>query len=602
MRVLTKSGVVLFLAVVAVAAIALITRVYSIAPHVSLVETKIKLLLADAGDPVSEIRSNARFHVFPPEFVLSRPEIITERGSTLRAAEIRIGFGLGSLLTGAFNPSSIAIIDSEIVIAATPTQIDYVTTETILAALVDWFGRQAGASEFDHVTTLHFKTSKIRIGDGIAARDFTIQSAVLNRSGNGAFSLSGDVASPLRKIALDLDIGALSQSAIQERTTRFSMTWDDLVITGSGATTFGADLQFLGSLAVDTTSLASLGSALRIRSDLTDGLTAKLKAQARLSFSTLTLSDMTLQMGDTKINGNMVVDIASAIPRVTGTFATSELDLSGVTDRLGLTRRSLNEPNARQWPDGVVPDVDLDLRLSSDRIAIHESAIDNVALSIIVRDHKAEMTIASANLFDGSVSGKFRIDAQDAGSPYRIAATLAVEAIDVEKFGIAFFDSRRVTGIAAGQIEMTSSGRSSLDALASLNGALNFTIDDTTVSGIDLLTFLQRVESRPVGAVLGFRNGTTRFEQGQIALKIENGIANLGQAKFTQFPELQVRLGGLIDLVEGRLDLKGHATASSAQSAQRSIDLPFALQGGFDDPAFIPDFINVSKQSGPIAP
>ena len=66
-------------------------------------------------------------------------------------------------------------------------------------------------------------------------------------------------------------------------------------------------------------------------------------------------------------------------------------------------------------------------------------------------------------------------------------------------------------------------------------------------------------------------------------------------------PAVRLAIGGQVSVPTRDLDLKGVATLVSSETANE-FDLPFVVQGQWDDPIMLPDAQSLIRRSGAAAP
>lgn len=602
MRLLTGNRIVVLLALIAVLFVGLAIRAYWVAPRLVDVESTIQDLWSDTGDRPVTIEGAPSFQILPPEFILSNAKIVTERGANLTAEKIGFQFGLASLLTGQYRITSISLDHGAVMFPPSTPRPTKQTTEKLLIDFVSFFDHTPQGATFDDIRSINFTETQIRFGESANLTSLNATRFQLRRDPKGAISVTGELSVGGENARVDFAIGPRTAKPSEGRDTSFAIANEELQLSGRGETAFDQNLQFIGTISFSADRLKAVDTLLKNHLPPLSNATARLDAGIRFSFTALTLSAIQFSIGESKITGNVIADYTNSPLRLTGTLAATTLDLSDFVNSIGIKRDKLGRWSRDPLPDNLVPDMDMDLRLSTDTIILHGLSVSSVALSALLRNGKAELTLASANLLDGSLTGKIQLADSDKAGHYDARANAAFEKLDLEKLGIALFDTKRVSGIATGRIALAATGQSSSDMMSSLSGLFELASENSHINGIDLLAFLRRIESRPIGAVLTFKSGRSAFDNSELALDIRNGIANIGRAKLTKFPDLQVRLSGSIDLSKQIFAISGHALGSSAQSSERALDLPFSVQGPFDDPAFVPDFTNVSKQSGAISP
>jgi AsmA protein len=114
---------------------------------------------------------------------------------------------------------------------------------------------------------------------------------------------------------------------------------------------------------------------------------------------------------------------------------------------------------------------------------------------------------------------------------------------------------------------------------------------------------LRRLERRPLsGGASDLRNGRTSYDRLNIALKLSNGIAGVEDIR-VEGPAVRLLLGGSASIPTRDVDLSGTAQlVSSSGDAGGAFELPFVVQGPWDDPIMLPDTQSLISRSGAAAP
>ena len=111
---------------------------------------------------------------------------------------------------------------------------------------------------------------------------------------------------------------------------------------------------------------------------------------------------------------------------------------------------------------------------------------------------------------------------------------------------------------------------------------------------------LRRLERRPLSGSGDFRSGRTPFDQLVINLKVEQGVISVDDMHIDG-PAVRLAVAGQASVPTRDLDLKGVATLVSTTSTNE-FDLPFVVQGPWDDPIMLPDPQSLIRRSGAAAP
>jgi AsmA protein len=133
-----------------------------------------------------------------------------------------------------------------------------------------------------------------------------------------------------------------------------------------------------------------------------------------------------------------------------------------------------------------------------------------------------------------------------------------------------------------------------------LSGTASLIAHDGAIAGINVEQLLRRLERRPLSGNGDFRSGRTPFDQLALTLKIDQGQVSVDDMHLTG-PAVRLSVGGQVSVPARDLDLKGVATLASNETANE-FDLPFVVQGPWDDPIMLPDAQSLIRRSGAAAP
>jgi AsmA protein len=145
------------------------------------------------------------------------------------------------------------------------------------------------------------------------------------------------------------------------------------------------------------------------------------------------------------------------------------------------------------------------------------------------------------------------------------------------------------------------SGSSPFGLAQSLDGTASLTGHDGAISGFNVEQLLKRLERRPLSGGGNFRSGTTPYDNITIALKFSEGIATAEDVRI-EGPAARVTMTGTASVPAREFDMKGVASLTSAANAPPGFDLPFVVQGPFDDPLIFPDPESLIRRSPATAP
>jgi AsmA protein len=112
---------------------------------------------------------------------------------------------------------------------------------------------------------------------------------------------------------------------------------------------------------------------------------------------------------------------------------------------------------------------------------------------------------------------------------------------------------------------------------------------------------LKRLERRPLSGAGNFRSGSTPYDKLTIAVKFADGIATAEDVR-VEGPAARITLTGTASVPAREFDLKGTASLTTTANAAPGFELPFVVQGPWDDPLIFPDPESLIRRSPASAP
>jgi AsmA protein len=321
-----------------------------------------------------------------------------------------------------------------------------------------------------------------------------------------------------------------------------------------------------------------------------------LRAQTSIAGGLASLSGVNVELDGNLAEG--VITVSTDHRTVQGTLDADTLDITPYVS--GIHLLADNERNWDRVPialDGLA-DLDLDLRLSAANVKIATAQLGRTAVATNVRNGKLDVTIGEAQAFGGIAKGSVGLASSGGG----IAVTSHVQFIDVDLESCVgqIFGIRKLEGRGNLALNIEGSGSSVLAVTNTLKGAATLTANDGAIGGINVEQLLRRLERRPLSGNGDFRTGRTPFSKLALGLKIEQGQVSIDDMHL-EGPAVRLAVNGQVSVPTRDLDLKGVATLVSSATT-KEFDLPFVVQGQWDDPIMLPDAQSLIRRSGAAAP
>jgi len=324
-----------------------------------------------------------------------------------------------------------------------------------------------------------------------------------------------------------------------------------------------------------------------------------LKAQTTFTGGTAIMSGVNMELDGNVAEGVMAV---ATEPRVTlkGTLAAESLDLSPYLSTFEVLRSG-----DRDWSRGSIAidnlsNFDLDLRLSAARVSVVTARLGRTGVAVNLRDGRLTLAIGEAQAYGGLLKGAFILSKTGAGAD--VKTQLQFTDVQLESCLGELFGIRKLEGKGNLSISVEAAGDSVLALTRTLAGTADLTARQGAIAGFNVEQLLKRLEQRPLSIGSDFRRGRTPFDKLTATAKIAQGMAKIEEMR-VEGGAIRVALGGSASIPTRDLDLRGTAALiSGSADAPHVFELPFVVQGSWDDPIMLPDAQSLIMRSNAAAP
>jgi AsmA protein len=202
-------------------------------------------------------------------------------------------------------------------------------------------------------------------------------------------------------------------------------------------------------------------------------------------------------------------------------------------------------------------------------------------------------------MYGGIAKGSFGIARSDVVAD--VKAQFSFTDVDLQSCASELFGITKLSGRGNLNVSLVASGSSPFGLAQSLDGTANLTGHDGAIGGFNVEQLLKRLERRPLSGGGNLRSGSTPYDNLTIAVKFSEGIATAEDIR-VEGPAARITLSGTASVPAREYDLKGTASLTSAPNAAPGFDLPFVVQGPWDDPLIFPDPESLIRRSPASAP
>ena len=324
-----------------------------------------------------------------------------------------------------------------------------------------------------------------------------------------------------------------------------------------------------------------------------------IKAQANVTGGSIGLSNVNVDLDGNTAEG-VLTFATDGRKTLQGTLAAEALDLTPYVSTVRLLTS-----NQREWNSGPITldglsGIDLDLRLSAAKVVLSNAKLGRTAIGANLRGGQLVVTIGEAQAYGGVIKGSLTLANSAAGVD--VKSQMNFSDVDLESCLGQLFGLHRLEGKGNLSFAVEGNGDSVLAVTRTLNGTANLTGEKGALLGLNVEELLRRLERRPLSGGGEFRTGRTPFDKIAVTLKITKGTVTVEDVKIDG-SAVKLALAGSASIPTRDLDLKGTATlVSTSKPATAAFELPFIVQGPWDDPIMLPDPEALIRRSGAAAP
>lgn len=323
-----------------------------------------------------------------------------------------------------------------------------------------------------------------------------------------------------------------------------------------------------------------------------------IKAQTNVVGGMIGLSGVNVELDGNSAEGvlNFATDGRQTLQ---GTLASDTLDLTPYVSTVRLLTTNQREWNStRMTPEGL-SGIDFDLRLSAANVVLSNAKLGRTAIGANLRGGHLAVTVGEAQAYGGLIKGSLALANFEAGIDLK--AQMQFIDVDLETCLGQLFGLHRLAGKGNISFNVEGTGESVLGVTRTLNGTAALVGQNGALTGLNVEQLLRRLERRPLSGGGEFRTGSTPYDRISVGLKITKGTASVQDVKI-EGSAVRLALAGTASIPERELDLKGVATLVSSRPGAAAFELPFIVQGPWDDPLMLPDPEALIRRSGAAAP
>ena len=323
-----------------------------------------------------------------------------------------------------------------------------------------------------------------------------------------------------------------------------------------------------------------------------------LKARANVVGASIALTNVNVELDGNVAEGVMTYS-NNGRHTLQATLAADALDFTPYISTFRLLASGARDWNRQLFDLNALSSTDLDMRLSAARVTVGPSKLGRTAFGANLRSGALALSVGEAQVYGGIARGSFGIARSDTVAD--VKAQFQFMDVDLQSCASELFGITKLSGRGNLNVSLAAAGSSPFGLASSLDGTATLTGHDGAISGFNVEQLLKRLERRPLSGAGNFRSGATPYDNLTVEVKFADGIATAEDVRI-EGPASRVTLTGTASVPTREYDLKGVASLPTAANGVAGFELPFVVQGPWDDPLIFPDPESLIRRSPASAP
>jgi AsmA protein len=318
-----------------------------------------------------------------------------------------------------------------------------------------------------------------------------------------------------------------------------------------------------------------------------------LKARANVVGGSVALTNVNVELDGNVAEGVMTF-ANNGRQTMQATLAAGNLDFTPYISTVRLLASGARDWNRQLFDLNALSATDLDMRLSAAKVTVGPTRLGRTAFGANLRNGALALSVGEAQMYGGIARGSLGISRADDVADVR--AQFQLTDVDLQAAAGELFGMTKLSGRGNLNVSLVASGSSPFGLASSLDGTATLTGHDGAISGFNVEQLLKRLERRPLSGAGNFRQGSTPYDSITVSVKFADGIATAEDIR-VESPTSRLKLTGTASVPAREYDMKGVASLISTTSGNPGFELPFVVQGPWDDPLIFPDPESLIRRS-----
>ncbi|ARN74417.1 hypothetical protein BST96_09960 [Oceanicoccus sagamiensis] len=282
----------------------------------------------------------------------------------------------------------------------------------------------------------------------------------------------------------------------------------------------------------------------------------------------ITLSSMQIVAGNTELTGNLELDMADSLKKISGNLDFKVLDILPYTSSIEVADKQSNPPASpggesffsdEPYPLAWLPEYDVDLSITAEQWATPWFDARQLKLEVLYQDDVFTLNPVSFMVGQGALGGNFALD----NSLAITAASLKLEAdsLDPDLMSLLRDYNLMKSGSVNVRVDVTATGKTEKALASSLDGQMSLYTINSLLNGRDLADLAPEVLTQVNQKVNPFykkpeEGEDTELQCAALHFDVQQGVMTADKSIILVTPDIVFGANGAIDLGKERLRMQ----------------------------------------------
>jgi len=308
----------------------------------------------------------------------------------------------------------------------------------------------------------------------------------------------------------------------------------------------------------------------------------------------ITLSKAKIGLDGMTGDGSVALDLNKKIPRIVANLSTQLLNLDPYMGSNGSStgETALGDEGWKTTALNVasLKGIDASFAFSAFRVKWKDAVWGPVDITGALKDSVLQAAFQDGALYGGKANVKMALDG--AGEVPSLQLDFQSHDLAAQNFLSQFFQLKWLSGTAAINASLQTSGPSQQEMMANLKGTFSIAVKDGELIGLNIMEKISKISSAILDGWGDQNDNPSAFSEASASFAVQDGIAVSRDVRIDT-PLASISGEGNVDMLRRALDFKFDPKIASGDSQVSSLPVKIVVKGPWNKPRIYPDMAGI---------